>query len=246
MRGLKRFVAGWLGLLCLCTMAHADAPLRVGFGSNKPPYVFEAERAGLDVDLVVAAARRAGYEVRPYFAPFERLRVMFAAGQLDAVATTNPQSGERGFYSETYILYHNAAVALASHHYVLKTPADLAEHSVSAFQRARALLGEEFASMAARNPRYREEPQQVVRNLLLLSGRVEVVVGDRRIINYFMRDVPRQVDVTQPLTWYELFPPTPYQVVFAQTAQRDRFNAGLAALRQSGEYAQIEQRYSSY
>lgn len=235
-----------MALLCLCAMAQAGTPLRVGFGSNKPPYVFEAERAGLDVDIVAAAARRAGYDVQPYFAPFERLRVMFAAGQLDAVATTIPRSGERGFYSDTYIEYHNAAVALATHQFVLKAPADLAAHSVSAFQRAHVLLGDEFARMAARNPRYREEPQQVVRNLLLLSGRVDVVVGDKRIINYFMRDVPKQVDVTQTLTWYELFPPTPYQVVFAQATQRDRFNAGLTAIRQNGEYAKIEQHYSSY
>ena len=52
-----------------------------------------------------------------------------------------------------------------------------------------------------------------------------------------------RVDVTQPLAWFEIFPPTPYRVGFRLDEQRLRFNQGLRRLHESGEYRRIEQRY---
>ncbi|KAF0814434.1 ABC transporter arginine-binding protein 1 [Andreprevotia sp. IGB-42] len=238
----------WLAALILLTCAWAAAApgLRVGFGTNKPPYVFEATQSGLEVDIVAAASRLAGFEIKPTFAPMERLHVMYAAGQLDAIATTNPQAGEKGFFSQPYVTYHNMAAALTARRYTIRSIADLAGYSVSAFQRAHVLLGPAFRRMAEENPSYREEAQQVVRNLLLLSGRVDVIVGDRRIINYFMRDIPAQVDIRQAITWYEIFPATEYQMVFRNQEQRDRFDTGLAAMRKRGDYQLVEKKYQDF
>ena len=97
--------------------------------------------------------------------------------------------------------------------------------------------------MKEANPRYREEAQQINRNRLLYSGRVDVVVGDSRILRYFNHEVAKQVDTSQPLTWYMLLPATPYSVGFRQAAPRELFNQGLKVLRESGDYLRIEQRY---
>ena len=64
-----------------------------------------------------------------------------------------------------------------------------------------------------------------------------------RIIRYLDREVNDQVDVTQPLAWFEIFPPTPYSVGFRRDEQRRRFDEGLRLLRESGEYQRIKQRY---
>jgi polar amino acid transport system substrate-binding protein len=234
----------WLAALLpwLATVVHAQA-LHVGFGTNKPPYVFEGEPRGLEYELVNRAAENAGFEVTAYYAPIERLHLMLRRGEIDAITTTNHASGIDAHYSEVYIHYHNVAVALASRGYRIKTIADLSRHSISAFQRARLLMGPEFERMALNNPRYREEAQQINRNRLLYSGRIDVVIGDQRIIRYFDREVADQVDITQPLTWYALFPPTPYRVGFRLDTQRQRFDEGLRQLRESGEYEQIIERY---
>ena len=137
-------------------------------------------------------------------------------------------------------------LALRVRNYRIERIADLGRYSVSAFQRARFLLGSEFQRMAEANPRYREEAQQIARNRLLYSGRVDVVVADMRILRYLNREVYDQVDVGQPLAEYPLFPPTPYQVGFRRQAQRDRFDSGLAAIRASGEYRAIERKYAMY
>ncbi|WP_068825649.1 substrate-binding periplasmic protein [Pseudomonas sp. BMS12] len=234
-------------LLCLLLAPVAMAEtLRIGFGTHKPPYVFEGENRGLEFDIVAAALRAAGYQMEVRHAPMERLHLALRRGELDGIATTNPHSGIEAHYSAPYIEYHNVAVALTSRGYRIDSIADLGRFSVSSFQRSRFLLGSEFQAMAASNPRYREEAQQINRNRLLYSGRVDVVIGDPRILRYFNPEVADQVDTGQPLTLYMLFPPTPYSVGFRQPLQRDRFDQGLQAIRASGEYLQIERHYADY
>lgn len=221
--------------------------LVVGFGSYKPPYIFETGNTGLEYEIVVAVAREAGLTVQPFFAPQERLHQMLAEGGIDALTTTSEQSGVKAFYSQPYIRYHNFAVTLAERRIVLRNVADLGRYSVSSFQRARSLLGPDFQAMTVANPLYREEPQQLRRNQQLMGGRVDVIVGDRRIIQYHLKhEMAGQPGMGKPLAWHELFAPTNYRMGFRNAAQRDRFDAALATLRKRGDYAAIEQRYASF
>ncbi len=219
--------------------------LQIGFGSNKPPYVFEAERRGLELDIVVEAARRAGMEVKPFFAPMERLQSMLQQGRLDGIATTNPYSGLHAYFSQPYLEYHNVAVALAQRQLTIHDINDLQRYSISSFQRARQLLGPAFAAMASANTRYREEGDQIIRNRLLYAGRVDVIVGDWRIISHFTQEISAEQGRLPPVTAYPLFGPTPYQMAFRYPWQRDNFDRGLALLRQSGAYREIEARYDT-
>lgn len=246
LKGNRMLLRVWPWLLVLLAPAVMAEPLHIGFGTHKPPYIYEGEARGLDYELVAAAVRAAGYELEAHYAPMERLHLALRRGDLDGIATTNPNSGIGAYYSATYIYYHNVALALTARGYRITSIAELGKHSISTFQRARFLLGPEFQAMAAGNSRYREEAQQLNRNRLLYSGRVEVVVGDPRIMRYFNHEVADQVDTSQPVTQYMLFPPTAYSVGFRQQEQRERFDRGLAAIRASGEYLEIEQRYADY
>lgn len=238
---IRWYIILWMTTAALLAQAQT---LQIGFGTDKPPYVFENEKRGLEFDIVVEAARRAGIQVVPFFAPTERIHLMQNRGELDGIATTNELSGPKAaFYSKPYIEYHNMAAALAARRLEIKNVQDLGRYSVSAFQRARKLLGPEYETMAANNPQYHEVANQVGRNLMLFAGRVDVIIGDRKVIEYFNQKIVGQVDVNQPLTWYPLFPATPYQMAFRQEEYRDRFNKGLDTLRKSGAYREIEKRY---
>ncbi|MES2819884.1 MAG: transporter substrate-binding domain-containing protein [Pseudomonadota bacterium] len=238
----------WLIALMLFGLAWGAnaASFRVGFGTHKPPYIFQSERRGLEYDTVEAALLSSGYQMEAYFAPMERLHLMLRRGEIDCIATTNELSGVAAYYSDVYIHYHNVAVALAARNYRIQSIADLGRYSVSAFQRARFLLGPEFSAMALANPNYREEAQQITRNRLLFSGRIDVIVGDERVIRYLSREVSDLVDTRQALSWYPLFAPTDYRLGFRFQIQRDLFNRGLAAIRKNGDYQAIEQRYAEY
>lgn len=236
----------WVCCLLLCSLSVSAQDLRIGFGTHKPPYVFENQARGLEHDIVMAAAQRGGLAPVAYYAPMERLNLMLSKGQLDVIATTSERSGGVIFYSDAYIRYQNVAVALRSRNLDIQRISDLVGYSVNAFQRARFLLGSEYQAMAENNPRYREEAFQIARNRMLYSGRVDVVVTDMRILRYFNREVYAQVDVSQPLTLFPIFAPTDYRLGCRQQADCERLNQGLAAIRESGEYTAIERRYAMY
>ena len=236
----------WVFFLLACSLASSAQNLRVGFGTHKPPYIFESEARGLEYDIVMSAARRGGMTPEAHYAPMERLNRMLRKGQIDVIATTNERSGGAIFYSDVYIRYQNVAVALRSRNLDIQRISDLAQFSVNAFQRARFILGSEYQAMTEANPRYREEAFQIARNRMLYSGRVEVVVTDMRILRYFNREVYTQVDVTQPLTLYPIFAATDYKLGCREQVDCERFNQGLAALRESGEYTAIERRYAMH
>jgi polar amino acid transport system substrate-binding protein len=229
-----------------CVPNLAAETLRIGFGSHKPPYIFENEQRGLEYEIIIAALNSANFQVpQPYYAPMERLHLRLQRGELDGIATTQEDDGG-AFYSDVYIEYHNVLVALAKRQLPIHSIADLANYSISSFQRARFFFGPEFQAMAEHNPRYREEPRQINRNRLLYAGRIDLVIADRRIFRYFNSMVDDQVDVTQAITLYPLFPATPYQLGFRLAAHRDRFNQGLKRIRETGEYQRIEQKYADY
>lgn len=233
----------WIWVLLFISLTASAQSLRFGFGTHKPPYIYENQARGLEYDIVLAAASLGGLEVEPYYAPMERLSMMMRKGQLDAMATTNELNGDSPFYSDVYIRYQNVAVALRSRNLTIERISDLTAYSVNAFQRARVMLGSEYQTMAESNPRYREEAFQIARNRMLYSGRVDVVVTDMRILRYFNREVHTQVDVSQPLTIYPIFPVTDYKLGCLKQSDCERFSKGLALLRSSGDYALIEQRY---
>ncbi|MBX9762991.1 MAG: transporter substrate-binding domain-containing protein [Pseudomonadaceae bacterium] len=233
----------WIWVLLFISLTASAQSLRFGFGTHKPPYIYENQARGLEYDIVLAAASLGGLEVEPYYAPMERLSMMMRKGQLDAVATTNELNGDSPFYSDVYIRYQNVAVALRSRNLTIERISDLTAYSVNAFQRARVMLGSEYQTMAESNPRYREEAFQIARNRMLYSGRVDVVVTDMRILRYFNLEVHTQVDVSQPLTIYPIFPVTDYKLGCLKQRDCERFSKGLALLRSSGDYALIEQRY---
>lgn len=232
-------------LLVLPSGSFAE-PVLVGFGTHKPPYVFEQQNRGLEYELVEAALAQAGLEMKPYYAPLERLHRMLQYRELDAMASTNQTSGVDAHYSDVYIEYQNVAVTLRHRNIRLDTMDDLQGYSISAFQRARFVLGPEFSSMSAANPRYREEARQITRNLLLYAGRIDVMIGDRRIIQAFNDEIADRVDVSQPVTEHPLFPPTGYRVGFVDPALRDRFDQGLRLIRANGGYQKIDHSYAAH
>lgn len=219
--------------------------LSLGFSMDKPPFVLQAERKGLEYDIVIAAAKHAGYDVEPIFAPTERLEKMLKNKQLDGLVATGPYSGILASYSEPYILYYPVAVALCSRKLTIRSAEDLAGLSVISFQRASDVLDPNYQEMAKKNSRYWEVANLKTRNLMLYSGRVDVAVGDRRIFEHLNRVIADKVDTSQCVTWYDIFRPVTYQIGFIDPAVRSAFDRGLEEIREDGEYAAIQDRYRS-
>jgi polar amino acid transport system substrate-binding protein len=236
-----------------CVLAWLAAPsrasagelieVRIGVGLGKPPYVMASGRSGMEVEIAEKALSAGGCRMLAQYYPQARALALLRVGQLDGMLSVDEGIGGDGYFSEPYMHYQNVATTLASRKIGLGSIADLDNYSVAAFQNASLVLGDDFKALAARHRNYREHPQQITQNRLLYTGRVDVVIGDRLVFHYLNRQIEASIDTSQKLAHHPLFPPSPRKAAFRDPALRDRFNAGLKAIRQDGTYAAIVRKY---
>lgn len=243
----RRVVLLIAALLLALPLARADElqPMRVAIGLSLPPYVMADERRGMEYDIVREALADAGFELVPVFVDFGEVPGAIASGKADAAMTVTAATVPDHPLSAPHIVYRNAAMTLASRHLTVETIADLSGFSVLAFQKATDYLPAAYAEAVAGKADYSETAEQVRQPEALFLGEVEVVVADINIFNWFRNDprVRADADSTQEVTVHAIFAPTPYQVAFGDAADRDAFDAALAALRDSGRYGAIIAAY---
>ncbi|GGY58841.1 polar amino acid ABC transporter [Bacterioplanes sanyensis] len=234
----------WLSLLLMAIAASSQAAeVKMSVGLALPPYVIADENRGMELDIVRAALEQKGHTLSVKYVPFMRVKTSLEEGKVDAAMTVNESSGLSGVhYSDVHMTYQNVAIGLEKNGFNVAGVTDLGRFSIIAFQDATKYLGKEFAAMAKSNSGYKEMARQEAQIKLLFAGRTQLVVMDRNIFTYY-RGSETSVDVSAPVSLFEVFPPTDYKVAFGSAAIRDDFNAGLAQLKSSGRYQQIMDGY---
>lgn len=253
-----RRCAWFLLAACLWALAAPVSGLaesiRVGIGFAIPPYVIRSEDAGVEVDIIREALGRVGVEAEFIYLPNLRLPVAFAEGSVDCVAANAgydlaADSGVPAYYSTITVIFHNYAVSLEKNGFSIMSIEDLADKRVLAFNNAAKYLGRDFAAMAASNARYSELADQALQVRMLLSGRVDVVISDKRIFLYWMKKNNRYSGLgikpgESRLAFHSIFPPAPRRVAFRDEDLRTRFDQGLGLLNSEGGIKVIEERYA--
>ncbi|WNO03659.1 substrate-binding periplasmic protein [Rhodoferax mekongensis] len=246
-QSLRVVLAALVGVLGIVLPLRGQAqPVTVAMGLNKPPYVMDGGTSGLEVDIAREALAAVGLTMRPQQLPPARGLMLHRAGQIDILLTVDEGIGGDGFFSEPYINYQNVAMSLSANKLSIKRIEDLSSYSVGAFQNASMILGERFAAVARRHARYQEYPQQVIQNNLLFTERVDVIVGDKRILHYLSSQLDAKVDVSKPVTVHPIFPLSPRKAVFKDAALRDQFNTGLKLIQANGVYDGILKKYANF
>lgn len=211
-----------------------------------PPYVIPDTAGGytgLEYEIIKEALAVKGHTLKVETMPLARLVELFKSGALQAAAPILPSTNSGGTLSTSYLTYNNVAMALESSNLNLKTLADLKDKSIVAFQTANKALGPDFAKAVEGNSQYREEAQQITQIRLLYSNRVQLVVGESRILNYFRKSPEIGVSTAAPVKEFPIFPPTNYTVAFRDAKLAEDFNAGLAAIKASGLYDRLIAKY---
>lgn len=227
-----------------CPAQAREVSVVIGFSLS--PYVIPGEQRGMEYDIVKEALALEGHTMLAQYVPLGRVPKVMEMGRADAAFTQRIDTAVGAYLSEVYIVYRNYAITLASRDIKIDRLEDLAGKSILAFQNASSYLGPAYKAVVQKNSTYREEAKQISQPILLFLGRVDVVVADRNIFNWFSHDpeVTAKVDTSQAIRYHAIFPPTEYRVAFRDQDLRDAFNRGLAKLRSSGEYGRIVARYS--
>ncbi len=240
----KRYLILCALLLTAVTMAvSAQTQIKAVVGLSLPPYIMQGADNGVDADIVRQALQVENYTLKLEYVPFARVSVSMATKTADAAFPINEASGVTGvYYSDSHISYQNVVVGLKSRGLKVASVADLKNLRVVAFGEARNYLGPDFAAMAKGNKNYYEIADQESQVKMLFKDRADVVVMDINIFKYFRQNI-KDMDVSQEVTYYKIFPPTAYKVAFTSKQVCEKFNAGLKALRASGKYDLIFKTY---
>ena len=130
-------------------------------------------------------------------------------------------------------------ISLASSSAEISSLQQLAGKRIVAYQQALQVLGAEFRAAVA-NANYLELADRALQLELLFSNRVDLVIGERRVLHYLANKTAPQL----ALQTHHLFTEKNYPAACWDPALRDVFNRGLELLQLSGELSDILQQYN--
>lgn len=240
---------GWFAMVPTGACKH----ITLAISYDVPPYIMQQGESGLQIEILREALAYRGHTFSHVQVPTGRLQVMVSKGMADAAAGTRRQP-DGTFYSHNFITFHNVLVTKAESALAIGSVKDLKGLRLAAWQNAYRNLGPEFYSLY--NPkqnqdknhfnRYYEIPKQISQVKMFWAGHVEAVVIDRHVFAYLTAQLINEFDTAAELVFHDLFEPdTHFQVNFSTRQLRDDFNQGLAALKQSGRYAELVSKYLS-
>ncbi|TWX56352.1 ABC transporter substrate-binding protein [Colwellia hornerae] len=221
----------------------------MAFSKEIPPYIFEHNNSGIEIDIITAALAHKGHTLKPVYFPLGRIPYAFSNKLVDAVMGdigVNLKS-QGGFYAKAAVIYDNVFITLKSSAISLKKPTDFDLLSVVSFQGAEKRYPK-WLKKVKEQDRFYGVSDQLTQVKLLYFGRYDVVLSDRYIFRFFakklklMHGLDVQEVVEHKLT---IDKPMDYRPVFRDKNIRDDFNFGLNKVKESGEFERIYSKYIS-
>jgi polar amino acid transport system substrate-binding protein len=217
----------------------ASEVIRIGLHLSAPWSFYNqaGELDGIEYQLVSRIFNRAGYQVEYELHSYSRLLKQFGDHKLDC-ASPVAVPVEGASYTKAYLPFQDVAISLRDAKLAIETLDDLAGKRIVAYQQAEHVLGADFSAVVAK-ANYIELAERELQLELLFSDRVDVVVGEQRVLHYLAEKVAPQLT----LTTHNLFTEKSYPAACWQTSLVDVFNQGLLQLDQNGELAQLLRQY---
>lgn len=208
-------------------------------GVEKPPYIEVATRTGYELELLQQVSLRMHRCAVFIHTPNGRLLELFKQGVADFVSLQ--RNTPDGFYAtQTYISYENVVITRSDLQPPVHTLDDLAGRRVTAFQNARLLLPPAYASLLPRLSSYLEVVEQHQLPAMLLKDRVDALVMDKNIFEYYYQ---RTTSGDRSLQQLPLFGKNHYHLLGRDPWLVQRFDQALQLFQLSKEYQQLQLKY---
>jgi polar amino acid transport system substrate-binding protein len=219
----------------------------MAFSKEIPPYIFEAQNKGIEIDIISSALAYKGHTIKPIYFPLGRIPYAFTNKLVDVAMGDMgvDLKLQGGFYAEPAVIYDNVFITLKSQKISIKEPSDLNLLKVVSFQGAEKRYPKWLKKVKEDNRLY-GVGDQLTQVKLLNFGRYDVVLSDRYIFNYFAKRLQSQnILEAHEVVEHKLIieNSADYRPVFRNEKIRDDFNAGLKNLRESGEFQKIYNNY---
>lgn len=230
--------------LTLGGLAQADdEPIRVGMSGGYFPFTFVEQDTlkGFEVDVMEAIAEEMGGDVEFVTANFSGLFGMLESGRIDTIAnqiTITQERSAKYAFTEPYV-YDGAQVVVRAGNEEVEGVEDLRGKTVA------VNLGSNYEQLLRELP-YADEidirtyESNIEQDTAL--GRVDAFVMDRVSASQVIKEKPLPLALAgQPFS--EIRNALPFRDTESGRDLRDRVDAALAALRDSGELQAISERW---
>ncbi|MGP9653466.1 amino acid ABC transporter substrate-binding protein [Halomonas sp. AOP35-4E-18] len=222
--------------------AQADT-LRVGMSGGYFPFTFveQDELKGFEVDVMNAVGEITGDDIEFVTASFSGLAGMLESGRIDTIAnqiTITPEREAKYLFTSPYV-YDGAQVVVREGNEAIKGVEDLSGKSVA------VNLGSNYEQLLREQPNaddidIRTYESNIEQDVAL--GRVEAFVMDRVSATQVIKEKGLPLELAgQPFSTIENA--LPFRDDEAGREQRDRVDAALAELRDSGELGEISAKW---
>ncbi|MGO2056251.1 MAG: amino acid ABC transporter substrate-binding protein [Halomonadaceae bacterium] len=222
--------------------AQADT-LRVGMSGGYFPFTFveQDELKGFEVDVMNAVGEITGDDIEFVTASFSGLAGMLESGRIDTIAnqiTITPEREAKYVFTAPYV-YDGAQVVVRAGNDSVQGVEDLSGKSVA------VNLGSNYEQLLREQPNaddidIRTYESNIEQDVAL--GRVEAFVMDRVSATQVIKEKGLPLELAgQPFSTIENA--LPFRDDEAGREQRDRVDAALAELRDSGELGEISAKW---
>ncbi|GEN26716.1 amino acid ABC transporter substrate-binding protein [Halovibrio variabilis] len=224
------------------TSAQADT-LRVGMSGGYFPFTFveQDELKGFEVDVMNAVGELTGEDIEFVTASFSGLAGMLESGRIDTIAnqiTITPEREAKYAFTEPYV-YDGAQVVVRAGNESIQGVEDLSGKSVA------VNLGSNYEQLLQALPNADEIDIRTYESNIeqdVALGRVEAFVMDRVSATQVIKEKGLPLELAgQPFSTIENA--LPFRDDEAGREQRDRVDAALAELRESGELREISEKW---
>ncbi len=219
----------------------------MAFSQDIPPYIFQKHSKGIEIDIIAAALAYKGHTLKPFYFPLGRVPIAFTHKLVNAAMGDMgvDLESQGGFYADPAVIYDNVFITLKSRAISIEKPSDLDLLRVVSFQGADKRYPK-WLKKVQEDGRFYGISDQLTQVKLLHFGRYDVVLSDRYIFRYFVK----QLNLMNVLEVHEVeehkfttVNPDDYRPVFRDKKIRDDFNLGLSKLKESGEFNKIYDNY---
>ncbi len=228
------------------TLGYAQAQnkeLIVGSSATYRPFAYETpnkEIVGYDIDIIKAVAQKAGLKIKIVNTPWTGIFAALNNGDVDLVISGVTINDKRKQSYDFTAPYFEARQLIAVHQSsTVKSLKDLAGKKVGVVTGSTGddIASREFGKTNTDIRRFESTP--VVISELVGSG-VDAAIGDNGVVAFRVQEHKQLKTVSDPN-----FPKEYFGIVVKQgnKALRDKLNAGLAAIKADGSYAQIYKKW---
>jgi polar amino acid transport system substrate-binding protein len=229
--------------LALGSAQAQNKELIVGSSATYRPFAYETpskEIVGYDVDIIKAVAQKAGLKIKIVNTPWTGIFAALNNGDVDLVISGVTINDKRRQSYDFTAPYFEARQLIAVHQSSnVKSLKDLAGKKVGVVTGSTGddIASREFGKTNTDVRRFESTP--VVISELVGSG-IDAAIGDNGVVAYRVQEHKQLKTVSDAN-----FPKEYFGIVVKQgnKALRDKLNAGLAAVKADGNYAQIYKKW---